>query len=203
MPGKWRWLVPALSITAGTWTGGCASSSPDVLLQDPQARARSAAADSLLLSVDRTDYARDWLGLYEGLADVFARDKRWDPGRPAELSIWYGQRTSDGRPTITIAGESSRSNGTGAPFGLRDLEVLGQGSLEGVLGGGRPADERLPRHRRKIEYALSRSGVTITGHVSEYWGATDYGPFELQYEWIFEVTKTPATSYNSHRRRWE
>ena len=203
MLDNWRWVATALVVPAGLFTGGCAGSAPDGRFPAPEARARTAAADSLLLAVDRTDYARDWLGRYRGLADVLGDDQRWDYSRSTALSIWYGRRTDDGRPTISILGESSRPNGTGSYFELIDLEVDGRKDAEGVVGGRRPRDDRLPRHRRKIEYSLSRNDGKIAGHIREYRGLTEYGPYQLQHEWIFEATKTDQTSYDPHRRRWE
>jgi hypothetical protein len=179
---------------AAMWLGCAATNSTSIGAALP---AREGAWQESSFKVDRTDYAREWLGNYEGFVEgEFLRVDKSGFNRRFRLQIRYDERTADGRETIRVEGWSELGQ-----FNFR-AEV---GNADRVVGtvemDSRPSFpfKSIPLgHRRKFNYDLDLFGQQITGHVNMAVSETDIGPFHPYGEWTFEARRVaPAQQMGS------
>jgi hypothetical protein len=173
-------MIMVAVVVVGSWAMGCASvpSAPPVYENDPNIA--FSRQDSLLMAVDRTDYATNWVGQYEGPGNTYGEKlKKWEEGR-MNLSIRYGKKTADGRTTLAIEGWSSAIS-EGTRFGFQTAEINDTDELVGVYV--------IHYSHLKFEFSLIKENQKIKGHVKEYKGEDKYGPFHPTSEWKFEVDK--------------
>ena len=177
-----RIMVIIIAIGAGII--GCASTPLSQSGHKTDSNIVLSKQDSLLLAVDGTDYAADWLGQYEGTGDVFAEElKKWQEGSLMRLNIRYGKSTPDGRITLVVEGGSGLSIRGSTRFFLQGIEVDNIKEISGVY-----VHSNIPSPP-KFEYSFSKREWRIIGHVKGYRGESKYGPFFPADEWKFEVEK--------------